>query len=93
MDNITGYRSDYYTDAKVASLHVAFDLVKNAENWKLPIDALVTLDGTSVECRQRLAEIAEAVIFFAGCVAEITPARRKNQWHVRAVGYYEAVGS
>ena len=67
-------------------LSAAFDRVADKGNWKLAIDALVTVADP-----RELLLIARAVPFFAGCEAEITAEGRGHR--VRAVGYYAAVGA
>lgn len=62
----------------------AFALVKNRENWKLPIAATVPADADR-------ACISAAVVFFTGSQAEFIPGRRGL--HVGAAGYYAAIGS
>lgn len=57
-------------------------------NWKEPIDAIVT-----IKTDDEYDEIDEAVIYFTGSVATITPLKRVNQFRVRARGYYAAIGS
>lgn len=69
-------------------LREAFERVENREHWKLPIDTRVAIVGD----RQRVA-IAQAVIFFAGCEAEISRIGRTPLFHVRAIGYYAAIGA
>lgn len=75
------------SDARVAELRTAFELVQNKENWKLPIDAFVPADAD-------VATIREAVIHFAGCVPHFDKRGLKGlAIRVTAVGYYEAVGA
>jgi hypothetical protein len=62
----------------------AFALVKNPDNWKLPIAATVPADADR-------AAISAAVVFFTGSMAEFIPGRRGL--HVGAAGYYAAIGS
>lgn len=82
-----------YTDERVKELHVAFDRVKNPENWKLPVNAVVDLDTTTADGVKLQADISEAVTFFTGSTATFTKARGKNKVRVRAAGYYRAIGA
>ena len=68
-------------------LSAAFDLVKDKERWKNPIDT--TLDSCDEE-KQRLIE--DAIIHFTGSVADVT---RLKDGKVRfcADGYYIAIGA
>jgi hypothetical protein len=68
-------------------LSKAFDLVKNDEHWKNPIDKTLLM----MTCEEE-AMIYEAVLFFAGC----RPTFKFNEdgsVRVRAQGYYLSVGS
>lgn len=67
-------------------LAAAFSRVENKTNWKMPIDATVGL--TDYE----RAEMAEAVVFFTGSVAEFEIVTG-GQYRVKARGYYAAVGA
>jgi len=74
------------------ALSQAFDSVANKTNWKLPIDAVVTINDKNGNYERSL--ILEAVRFFAGCEAQISKCSMAgNKWRVRAVGYYAAVGA
>lgn len=67
-----------------------FDLVKDPENWKLPVDAFVE------EGQATVGEIDAAVIFFTGSVPDIYPCEAsggRQGYAVLADGYYEAVGA
>jgi hypothetical protein len=70
-----------------------FDLVKDQDNWKNPIDRVARL---SLEEAQ---DMAAAVAFFAGCAPEIFPMTREcdeigcREYRVMAAGYYAAVGA
>jgi hypothetical protein len=75
-----------YTDAEVEAMSKAFDLVKDGEHWKNPIDK--TLELTDEQ--RRITE--DAIIFYAGCVPTITKVAG-GKYRVRAVGYYNAVGA
>lgn len=65
-----------------------FNRVANADNWKLAIDATVSLAND-----HELFGMYEAVVFFAGCHATIRTAGGRNRYRVTAVGYYTAVGA
>ncbi len=69
-------------------LSEAFDRVANKENWKLAID-------TTIECSaDDHAIICEAVAFFTGSVANVTPVGEgAKRFHFKAAGYYSAIGS
>jgi hypothetical protein len=67
-----------------------FNLVCNRENWKYPIDAWVhpeelTALGASWN------DLGKAVSFYTGSVATIQ--WKKGQIHVKAAGYYAAIGA
>ncbi len=68
-------------------LSAAFDLVADPTNWKNRIDAVILTTDVA-----ELALISEAVTFFAGCVPTFTNVAC-NRTHVRAKGYYAAVGA
>ena len=70
-----------YTEAQ---LEAAFALVSNPENWKLPINMRVT-----AECPP--SQIARAVTFYTGSVAEIT-SHADGSHTVVAAGYYATLG-
>lgn len=62
-----------------------FNLVKDPENWKMPIEAVVDRREATDE------EIIIAVTWFAGGGCEV--AGSEAHWHVYAPGYYEEIGS
>lgn len=67
-----------------------FDLVKDPENWKMPVDGFVP------EGQATVREIECAVIFFTGSVPDIYPCEAsggRQGYAVLAAGYYEAVGA
>lgn len=64
----------------------AFDWVADRANWKLPVDCTLVLSP-----RQTLL-VREAVPFFTGCVATITPGPNGSK-RVEADGYYKAIGA
>jgi hypothetical protein len=70
-----------YTDDE---LREAFSLVKNRENWKLPVDAVVPVDAD-------MGRIDAAVAYFTG--GGITQLKVKDGWRVLAAGYYACIGS
>lgn len=70
-----------------AELSVAFDSVKNPQNWKMPINTV--LRGTLTD--RQVQTIAAAVEFYAGCKASFI--RTAAGTKVEAVGYYQAVGA
>lgn len=76
---------DTFTTYPKEQLHEAFDKVCNPENWKLPIDATCT--------RADIDILSEAIVFFAGCRPTFEPIHGTDNYRVRAVGYYAAVGS
>ena len=70
-----------------------FDMVARPENWKLPIDATVTMDSD-----RDILGMVEAVKFFAGCVPTVgvvfgAVPGGGIRYRVQAVGYYEAGGA
>jgi hypothetical protein len=86
MDNATSKTINPETGTVYsrAELKAAFDKVCNSQNWKMPIDAVIT------EAERDVA--TQAVIFFAGCSPKfrgIGPAKLR----MTAVGYYKAVGA
>jgi hypothetical protein len=68
-------------------LHAAFDLVKDKENWKMPIDgAVIPEDQEDV--------VTAALIFFAGSPAQFEPIRERPGFlRVYAAGYYACIGA
>lgn len=87
------------TPEQVTRLQKVFDLVQDKPNWKQSIDNCVLAHQATDE------EIIEAVVFFAGCVPTVTSCQvpvhhpqglvsfMADAWHVKAVGYYAAVGA
>jgi hypothetical protein len=71
-----------YTDDE---LRDAFELVRPAENWKLPIDATVP-EGTDTDV------ILAAVCYFTGGPA-FFEANGDGTIHVTGAGYYAQVGA
>lgn len=88
MDNVTNKTINPETGTiySRAELKAAFEKVRNTDNWKNPINAVIP---------QSDAEITrQAVIFFAGCSPKFTTARVDDGYlRVKAVGYYAAVGA
>lgn len=70
-------------------LREVFALVRDPENWKMPIRAFVPDTAATA------AEISDAVIFFCGGNPEIQPATKGgvNGWAVTGAGYYEWIGA
>lgn len=79
-------------------LSAAFDLVRNRDNWKKPIDCKVQLNVNQVML------INYAIPFFAGCEPTFTPEPHQAvqfdnagqpvlTYRVTAKGYYAAVGA
>jgi hypothetical protein len=69
-------------------LSAAFDKVRNSAHWKNRIDAKVRVSGY-----EELQMIVEAIEFFTGSRAEVSLAPEPETYHVRAVGYFAAIGS
>lgn len=63
-----------------------FDLVKNPQGWKLPVDAYVPANSVSLA-----NAIRDAVIHFTGSVPTIEA--EGNGLRVKAAGYYATVGA
>lgn len=89
-DNIDAQllRARTLTSGEVMSderLQEVFALVKDKENWKMPVDAVVHPEVAQVE------EIEIAVTWFTGGGVEIW--EEDGQWRVTAPGYYEEIGS
>lgn len=68
---------------EVAELEAAFDLVKNPENWKFPVDAIIDAAKRDV--------VDVAVKFYAGSVATFVDIGG-GKLRVLAAGYYCDVG-
>jgi hypothetical protein len=68
------------------ALNVAFRKVEPANNWKMPIAAVIE-EPSELEREM----IAEAVTFFTGSIATFEPIAG-GKCFVKAKGYYEAVG-
>jgi hypothetical protein len=66
-------------------LREAFRLVKDKENWKLPVDAVVP-GGANRDA------ISAAVAFYTGSSAEFVKTG-KGRYRVLAAGYYACIGS
>ena len=86
-----------YGDAAHQKLKKAFDLVAPKDNWKFPINVVVD-DGTLEAQGLTLDDIAEAVPFFTGSVARITPVtygcpKGTTGYQIKARGYYAAIGA
>jgi hypothetical protein len=76
--------AERYTEAE---LHAAFDLVKNRNNWKMPVRGrLIPTEMTAI--------VAEALIYFCGSPCEIVEdPSRPGHSRVYAAGYYACVGA
>lgn len=78
-------------------LSAAFDMVADKVNWKNPINCHAALTGSQV------AMIYAAVQFYAGCSPTFSVLAGRvefdakgnpfNSYHVKAKGYYAAVGA
>lgn len=73
-------------------LSAAFDKVRNQQNWKMPVDAVVDVSGDF-----ELQLIERAVIFFTGSVpsfhAKAGGALPGCRYRVCAAGYYKTIGA
>jgi hypothetical protein len=67
-------------------LNEAFELVKDASNWKNAIDATIPASKAHM-----IPMIAEAIMFFAGSESSFT--YKADGFRVRASGYYASVGA
>ena len=74
-----------YSSEQVIAMSEAFDLVKDEKNWKMPIDAVVPADAD-------IALIEDAVVFYAGCLPDVTE-QPDGTFRVTAPGYYMSIGS
>jgi hypothetical protein len=66
-------------------LSAAFDMVKNPENWKNPINAIVPESAD-------ITLITEAIRFFTGSVSKVEP-MGDNSVKITALGYYLVIGA
>lgn len=70
----------------------AFSRVQNSQNWKLPVDAKVAINGD-----RELLTVLRAITFFTGSMADATPVRPTREggcvYHIRAAGYYQTIGA
>lgn len=72
----------------LSHLHAALDLVKNRTHWKYAINRKVYMTPDEAAC------MAAAVPFFTGSVADIECIDPVGgRYHVRADGYFHAVGA
>jgi hypothetical protein len=71
----------------IRELHAAFDLVKDADNWKNRINETARL-----ETEREIKAVEVAVTFFTGSVATVTPLGA-DTFRIRAAGYYATVGA
>lgn len=75
-----------YTDQQ---LRDAWELVKPAPNWKMPIDA-------NVPSATDLSAVSAAVAYFTGGVPKFTPkftGMEITSYQVTAPGYYQCIGA
>jgi hypothetical protein len=77
----------HYTAEYVQKLHAVFTRVRDAENWKRPIDAVIglTQDG-------ELDLIVDAIRFYTGSDTVIFPLGN-NRFRIVADGYYATLGA
>lgn len=66
-------------------LHEAFDLVKDRDNWKMPVDTVIPY-GSDTDV------ITSAVIHFTGSVPSFITLN-DGSLRVYAAGYYACIGS
>ena len=66
-------------------LHDAFDLVKNRNNWKMPIRGRVIPED-------KVDAVVEAISYFCGSPSEVYP-HKPGFVKVYAAGYYACIGS
>jgi hypothetical protein len=72
-----------YTDAQ---LHAAFDQVKDKDNWKDRISAIIDAKDQDV--------VDAAICYFTGGGADFWwPSKVKDRVRVRAPGYYAMIGA
>jgi hypothetical protein len=74
-------------------LEKVFDLVKDKKHWKNPINAKVDRTDPHILGLDDVDVIAEAVISFTGSVPYIKLSKNKKYLHVKADGYYRAIGA
>ena len=70
-----------------AELSAALDRVADQTDWKAPINVVVVINSDF-----EMVLIREAVWFFTGSRATFT-AKGRNQYQVKAAGYYTAIGA
>ena len=63
-----------------------FDLVKDRENWKNPIQTTIVMADNEIPA------LSDAIIYFTGSVPMMTKLDG-GRWLVRADGYYVAIGA
>jgi hypothetical protein len=79
MATVNGYT--YEPTQKLLS--AAFDMVRNPEHWKNPVDGMVRWEHANV--------VMEAVVYFTGTPAECKRVRGpdgQDLAHITAPGYY-----
>ena len=71
-----------HTDYTKEELSGAFDLVKNQEDWKEPINKVVR-----VKNRKHADLISTAIMYFTTTEPEVDKLKGRNLWRFRALGY------
>lgn len=69
---------------QIALLRLAFDAVKDRDNWKMPVAAPIQASERDI--------VAKAITFYTGSVARFSPLPG-GRLLVEADGYYRAVGA
>lgn len=85
LDNKVVAAADGF-DYTRAELSAYFDMVKNDEHWKNPIDKIVRIK----DFRTKVG-IREAVVFYTGSTPSFTPTA--GHFRVTAAGYYMTIGA
>jgi hypothetical protein len=68
-----------------SQLKEAFDKVCDVDNWKRPIDKIVSVQDLSVVCT--------AVAFFVGGYPEVNYTGSNSEYRIKSPGYYEICGA
>jgi hypothetical protein len=77
------------TSEKREALAKAFGIVQNPDNWKYPIDCVLSCDDIP-----SLEIYKQAIAWFTGSIAHISRVEPgKNTFRVTADGYYKTVGA
>lgn len=66
-------------------LEMAFEKIKNLDNWKMPIDAIID--------RKYFDICSEAAAFYTGSHRELSKSLPKFMIRVSAPGYYACIGA